>query len=390
MTSTRSILLLGCGLVGSEVAKDLKETCDFSRLLIADINLERAKKVALGLSDERISAKFLDVFKKSSLVSMMEEYDVIADCTDVRDSMVAIEAAIEAKKDYVNLTGALDIEKLELDEDAKQSGISAILSLGCTPGITNILAKHGANQLDEVEKIQVSWEVSGPMVLSPGLLESCLHQFDMEQPERSFYKNGEYIQVPPFYGEKIIRFAEPVGERKCYIMAHGETRTIPKYIKGVKIVETRGFWEPETMDAMRVFYDHGFFNKKPVKIKDASVIPRDFLYQHILQWNQKYEDRWDWTCFLNVEVVGKKDNEELKYIYDATHPLEWGKKAGAIMTAIPMSIGIQMLAKNKIKTKGVFPPEGSDIDPKAFFNELSNRGIDILERKDSSTNYKAT
>ena len=382
MISNRNILILGCGLIGTEVVKDLKETANFSKILITDINLERAKKVASNLSDERISAEFADVFYKSKMVTMMKEFDVIADCTDIRDSMIALEAAIEAKKNYVNLTGAMDIEKLKLDEEAKKSGISAILSLGCTPGITNILAKHGANQLDEVEKIQVSWEVSGPTVLSPGLLESTLHQFDIEQPERSFYENGEYIKVPPFFGEKVVKFAEPVGERKTYIMAHGETRTIPKYIKGVKIVETRGFWEPETIDAMRVFYNYGFFSKKPIKIKDAFISPRDFLKQHFLNWEQKYEDRWTRTCFLNVEVVGKKDNKELKYIYDATHPLKWERKGGAIMTAIPMSIGIQMLATGTIKKKGVFPPEGSDINPEAFFNELAKRGIKILERKE--------
>jgi saccharopine dehydrogenase-like NADP-dependent oxidoreductase len=85
---------------------------------------------------------------------------------------------------------------------------------------------------------------------------------------------------------------------------------------------------------------------------------------------------------LNVEILGKKDNKQQKYIYDATHPLEWGKKAGAIMTAIPMSIGIQMLATDTIKTRGVFTPEGSDINPKVFFSELAKRGIEILERKE--------
>jgi len=378
----KKILLLGCGLVGAEVARDLKETGDFSKILIADINLERAKKVAFGLSDERISANSADVLNKKNMVSMMKEFDIIADCTDIRDSIVALEAAIEARKHYINLTGAMDIEKLKLDKEGKKSGISAILSFGCSPGITNILAKHGANELDEVETIQVSFEGSGSTVPSPGLLESCLHQFDMEQPERSFYEDGEYIKVPPFYGEKMIKFAEPVGERKTYIMAHGETRSIPKYIKGVKHVETRGFWEPETMNAMRVFYDYGFFGKEPIKIKNVSILPRDFLKIRLLNWKQKEEDRWDWTIFLNVEVVGRKDDKKLRYIYDATHPLEWKKIAQGIMTAVPMSIGIQMLATDTIETRGVFTTEGSDINPKAFFSELAKRGIKILERKE--------
>ena len=378
----KKILLLGCGFVGAEVARDLKETGDFSKLLISDINLERPEKVASELSDERISADSGDVFDRKNIVSMMKEFDIIADCTDIRHSMVALEAAIEAKKHYINLTGAMDIEKLKLDREAKKSGISAMLSFGCSPGITNILAKHGANQLDEAETIQVSFEGSGGMVPSPGLLESCLHQFDMEESERSFYEDGEYVKVPPFYGQKIVKFAEPVGERKTYIMAHGETRTIPRYIKGVRHVETRGFWEPETINAMRVFYDFGFINKEPIKIGDLSIIPRDFLKIRLLTWKQEEEDRWDWTTFLNVELIGKKDDKRLKYIYDATHPLEWGKIAQGRMTAVPMSIGIQMLAAGTIKTRGVFTAEGSDIHPKTFFGELAKRGIKILERKE--------
>ena len=378
----KKILLLGCGFVGAEVARDLRETADFSTLLISDINPEKAEKVASDLSDERISADSADVFDKNTMVSLMREFDIIADCTDIRDSMVGLEAAIEARKHYINLTGAMDIEKLKLDNEAKKSGMSAILSLGCSPGINNIMAKHGASQLDEVERIQVTFEGSGGIVPSPGLLESCLHQFDMEEPERSFYEDGEYVKVPPFYGEKIVKFAEPVGERKTYIMAHGETRTIPKYIKGVKHVETRGFWEPETMNAMRIFYDFGFFSKEPIRIKDVSIIPRDFLKINLLIWKQKEEDRWDWTTFLNVEVIGKKCDKKLRYIYDATHPLEWGRIAQGRMTAVPMSIGIQMIAAGAIKTRGVFTAEGSDIHPKAFFGELAKRGIKVVERKE--------
>ena len=165
-------------------------------------------------------------------------------------------------------------------------------------------------------------------------------------------------------------------------MAHGETRTLPRYIKGVKHVETRGFWEPETIDAMKAFYKYGFFSKEPMKIKNVSITPREFLKQHLLNWKQKEEERWDWTTFLHVEVIGKKHDKKLKYLYDATHPLEWGKAAQAKMTAVPMSIGIQMLAAGAIKTRGVFTAEGSDIDPKAFFTEMGKREIKVLERKE--------
>ncbi len=59
---------------------------------------------------------------------------------------------------------------------------------------------------------------------------------------------------------------------------------------------------------------------------------------------------------------------------------EWGgKSAYGKNVGIPLSIGAQMIAKGKVESKGVFPPEAS-IDPIEFFNELSKRGIQIREK----------
>ncbi len=38
-----------------------------------------------------------------------------------------------------------------------------------------------------------------------------------------------------------------------------------------------------------------------------------------------------------------------------------------------------MIAKGKVESKGVFPPEAS-LDPVEFFNHLSKRGIQIREK----------
>jgi len=47
--------------------------------------------------------------------------------------------------------------------------------------------------------------------------------------------------------------------------------------------------------------------------------------------------------------------------------------------AIPLSIGVQMMARGNITARGVVPPETA-IDPAIFFSELARRGIEIHER----------
>ena len=62
---------------------------------------------------------------------------------------------------------------------------------------------------------------------------------------------------------------------------------------------------------------------------------------------------------------------------------KWGgREAYSKNVGIPLSIGAQMLAKGKVKEKGVLPAEAC-FDPVCFFNELSKRGIEIYEKTES-------
>jgi len=85
---------------------------------------------------------------------------------------------------------------------------------------------------------------------------------------------------------------------------------------------------------------------------------------------------------LVVEVVGQKGGKPAKVSLKNGHPPmeSWGgKSAYGKNVGIPLSIGAQMIARGKVKGKGVLPPEAS-LDAISFFNELSKRGIKIHER----------
>ncbi|MFN3591658.1 MAG: hypothetical protein ACK4TG_05680, partial [Thermaurantiacus sp.] len=70
-----------------------------------------------------------------------------------------VRAAIEAGVPYVSLCDDYDAAQavLELDLLAKEKGVTVITGLGWTPGLSNVLARRAADQLDEVDEIHVAW-----------------------------------------------------------------------------------------------------------------------------------------------------------------------------------------------------------------------------------------
>ncbi|MBI2648221.1 MAG: hypothetical protein HYW93_01010, partial [Thaumarchaeota archaeon] len=57
---------------------------------------------------------------------------------------------------------------------------------------------------------------------------------------------------------------------------------------------------------------------------------------------------------------------------------KWKIGGGTVDTGVPPSIAAQWLAKGRITSRGVVPPE-SCIDPLPYFDELSRRGIRVYE-----------
>ena len=47
-----------------------------------------------------------------------------------------------------------------MDNQAKNAGITAILGLGASPGLTNILAYMAMLELDDISKVYTGWDMS--------------------------------------------------------------------------------------------------------------------------------------------------------------------------------------------------------------------------------------
>src|SRR5215471_2210090 len=306
----RIIVLGGCGAMGSEVTRDLTRTSDFDEIVVADSDLRKAQALASELGGGRVRAIKIDVSDEDSLSEKLREFDVVANATTYHFGLIATRAAIKARVNYLDLGGLFNTPKqLQLDEEARKVGVTICLGCGATPGVTNLMTRHAADQMDRVDEVHIAFASFRSIAPSPGLLDTVLDEFAAGS-RRFFWQEGEFIEVPAFSGAKTIKFSEPVGEIETYFVPHSETHTIHRFIgKGIKRVDVRGTWRPEIMRALRAFADLDLTSDKSVNLKDNAVTTREVVRAHILQHHANFCGDGEWAFLLNVEVVGSRDGK---------------------------------------------------------------------------------
>ena len=378
----RIIILGGCGAMGSEATRDLARTSDFEEIVIADFDLTRAKALAAELGGGRVRAIPVDANDEAALTESLRGFDVVANCTTYHFGVIATRAAINAGVNYLDLGGLYNTPKqLLMDDDARHAGVTICLGAGATPGVTNLMARAAADQLDQVHEVHISFASFRSIAPSPGLLDTVLDEFSPDS-KRFYWQDGEFMETSAFSGAKQVRFADPVGEIETFYVPHSETHTIHRFIgKGVRRVDVRGAWRPEIMRALRTFADLGLTGAATIELDGQTILTRTFLRTHILKHAADFCGAGEWAFLLNVEVAGQQDGRATRIEYVTRHPAraEWGTAATAMMTGIPASIAAQKLARREVSRTGVLAPEAC-FDPKSFFAELASRGIIVEQR----------
>ena len=363
------VLALGCGEMGKVAIKDLVEYGDFDEVVVGDINLKKTENFVKKLKSEKtkVSAKLVDVTDNKKLVNLMSHFDVVLSCVGpfYKFALPVVNAAIQARVDLVDICDDYDSTSkvLELDSAAKDAGITVISGLGVSPGASNILAKAAAEMLDEPEEVHIALLMGAPDL---GGVAEISHRFHSMYGKVPTFQNGKFTEVRAFVdGKETVEFPKPFGKFEVFHIGHPEPITIPRYMKKVKYVDTKCALDPPSVkDVIVSLGDIGFSSEKPLDVKGTSVRPLDFAAAFVYKLSSQIKDVPKLGA-IRVEVRGMKSGKKTGIIFASTGKMNEG-------TGIPVSIGAQMLAKGKIKDKGVFAPEGC-IDPPEFITEYMKR-----------------
>jgi lysine 6-dehydrogenase len=375
---TMKIMVLGgCGAMGRAIVRDLMENPEVDQIIVGDVDLGKARAFVKELRSAKISAKKVDVTRHRDLVKALQGVDVVANATWYEFNVDVMEACLKTHSHYLDLGGLYHITKkqLRLDRQFKRVGITAILGIGASPGITNVLAGYGASKLDSVDQVHIRTGAKG----GGGFAYSAKTILDEVTMNPVVFEDGEFKVVEPLSGKEHYSLPHPVNEVDGVYSIHSELATLPFTIRGIKTVTFRVGFSPTLVQKVNVLLELGLLSKRPVSIGKAKISARDFLYTHLTTLTAP--PSLDEFKSLQVEVVGKKNGESKTLTFETVvkSSEKWNLRATAIWTGVPAAVTAHWLGVGKIGAKGVVAPEVA-ITPEPFMAELAKREINIIQR----------
>ena len=326
-------------------------------VVIADCRLEKAREMRAALGG-RAEAAFVDAEDESSLLAVLQRADAAVGCIGpfYRHGVQVAGAAVEAGANYVDVCDDYGPvrELLDLDEAARERGVTLITGLGWTPGLTNLLARKGAAELDEIDEVRIAWTSSSADSTGLSVIE---HVFYVSTGDVPTYRGGEWVSVPARSEPEAVTFPEPLGLVQVSHCGHPEPLTIPRYIPA-RTVSLKGALIPDWNNRMLALFARLSLIGTPRK--NARMARLIHAIEGIFRIGGV-------ACSgARVDVSGVQDGEPRTASFAVADTL--GK-----ITGIPAAIGARWLAEGRLP-KGAYAPEGC-LDPDPFLEELAWRRV---------------
>ena len=356
-------VLGGSGAVGSIATKTLASSGVFSDIVVADINMAVARKLAKQARGAKLTAVELDAESPESIRKAITGSAVVLNCVGpyYKYGPLILKTVIGVGINYVDVCDDFDATEalLAMDEKAKKAGVSALIGMGSSPGVANVLVRFCADSLlDEVEAVDIYHAHGGEKVEGAAVVKHRIHSMKMDIP---VFLDGKPTTVKLFEdsGKALEEETEfqNVGTYRVYAYPHPETITLPRYLKGVKRVTNLGLvLPPAYAELIKGMVRLGITDEEPIEVQGQKVIPQEFAVAFIITQRERLIKEAGITqpmgC-LKIIVKGYKDGGKNTYIFSMSSRRQ-GMGEG---TGIPAAIGAIIMATGKIKEKGVLPPE---------------------------------
>ncbi len=381
------IVLGGAGAMGRIAVRTLTEYTDIDQITIADYNEERAHEVAATLRCNNLSVRQIDVNDEERLRALLRGADVVLNAVEYIFNLPVLKACIQEKVHYADLGGLFHMTRklMGLSEEVSAAGITAILGMGGTPGVTNVQARAAADQLDRVESIRVQLGCSddtpssAPLV-APYSIRTILDEFT-KQPQ--VFQDGVWYPQQPLTGQEEMVFPLPVGRATAIYSLHSECATflVSFQNKGIRHVSFKIAFPTDFMTKLKFLVDLGFGSDEPINVRGIKVSPREVLAR--LLEMAPAEDVEPQDCdVLRLVASGEAEDQRVEITQQiVVLPYRrWGISAGALDTGTPLAIAGHMLATGEITRRGAFGPEMC-VPVSPFFHELASYDMHVTETR---------
>jgi lysine 6-dehydrogenase len=346
-----TIIVLGAGMVGSAMALDLAKK---HTVTVADLS-ENAL-AGLKRKNPKIQTVALDARNSGLLKSTLAPFDMVVCAVPGFMGFQTLKTIIESGKNVVDISFFPE-DVFELNELAKQHGVTAITDCGVAPGMDNIILGYynAKMKLTDFEclvgglpKVK-KWPFNYKAPFSPvDVIE------EYTRPAR-YVENSQVITKPAM---SDIEHVEMKGVGTLESFNSDGLRSIIHTMPHIPNMKEKTLRYPGHIEKVLALRDSGFLSKQPVKINGVDVIPLEFTSK-ILFSEWKLGETEEEITVMRVTVQGTDMGVEKKITYHlfdeydaATQTSSMARTTGYTATA-----AVNLFLEGLFNEKGVFPPE---------------------------------
>ncbi|MBI2709822.1 MAG: Gfo/Idh/MocA family oxidoreductase [Actinobacteria bacterium] len=217
--------VVGLGAVGARAARQLASTAGMEGVVLFAPQLDRAREVAASLGP---------VATIASSPPGAAEVDAVVlagpagEHADTARALVAAGVAVVSTSDSVGDVRAL----LDLGPLAEARSTVVAVGAGFSPGLTCVLARHGAALFDRVDEIHVAKSGTGG--------PACARQHHRALGDVAIdWRDGGWQQRAGGSGRELCWFPDPVGPADCYRASLPDAVLLTNALPGVGRVTAR-------------------------------------------------------------------------------------------------------------------------------------------------------
>ena len=377
------MLVLGAGLQGSACAYDLLQNPEVAEVRLADLHVDHLPPFLAPYSGRRLLPTRLDVRDREAVHALMRESDAVMSAIPYYFNLDLARAAAEVGTHFSDLGGNTEIvlEQKRLDAQVRAQGKTIVPDCGLAPGMVNILAQHGIDQLDEVQSVRIY--VGGlPQHPEPPLNYQIVYSLegvlDYYTTLSWVLRDGRQTQVAALSEREAVAFPTPIGELEAFHTAGGLSTMAQRYEGTIPTMEYKTLRYPGHAHIMEAIRELGLLELAPVEVKGQKVVPRDVFIAAAGPRLRKPEGR-DLVA-LRVVVEGKKAGAATRFGWQLIDRYDEKTGISAMMrtTGYSLSITGQMQVRGQVRPAGVHTPDEC-MPPREYIEELAKRGVTIRE-----------
>jgi saccharopine dehydrogenase-like NADP-dependent oxidoreductase len=345
------VAVLGSGMVGSAIAMDLASRHHVTAFDVSNSNLELLKK-----RNPRIEAQQADLRDYSSYPGLLTSFDIVVTAVPGFMGYKTLEASINCGKSIVDISFFPE-DVLQLDQLAKEKGVTVITDCGVAPGMSNFIIGHHNEEM-KIDSLEIYVGGLPKVRKKPFQYKAPFSPADVieeyTRPAR-LMENGHIIVRPALSEVEWIHF-EDLGTLEAFNT--DGLRSLLYTMPHIKNQKEKTLRYPGHVDIIISLKESGFFNETPIDVNGSKVSPLKVTSQILFnEWKLGLEE--EELTVMKVKLICNKEGENKTIEWNLLDFYDHETKISSMArtTGYTCTAAVNLLAQDLFSGKGVFPPE---------------------------------